>query len=65
MERIVRKFASHAEADAADREYYHSLTPQQRMQIMLEVVRRYRESFGDDARQGLKRVYRIVKLGES
>jgi hypothetical protein len=65
MERVVRKFSSHAQSDRADREYYLSLTPQQRMEIMLELVARYRESFGDEAAQGLKRVYRIVKLGES
>lgn len=65
MEYVVRKFASHAESDKADREYYLSLTPQQRMDIMLELIRRYQESFGDGAAQGLKRVYRIIKLGES
>jgi hypothetical protein len=64
MERVVRKFSSHAESDRADREYYHSLTPQQRMEIMLELVARYRESFDDEAAQGFKRVYRIIKLGE-
>ncbi len=64
MEKVVRKFQSHAESDRADREYYLSLTPEQRMDIMLELVARYRESFGDEARQGLKRVYRIRKLGE-
>lgn len=65
MEKVVRKFKSHAESDQADREYYMSLTPGQRMDIMLELIARYKESFGDEARQGLKRVYRITKLGRS
>lgn len=43
-ERVVRKFSSHAESDRADREYYLSLTPLQRMEIMLELVARYRET---------------------
>jgi hypothetical protein len=64
MEKVVRKFHSHAESDRADPEYYLSLTPEQGMDIMLELVARYRESFDDEARQGLKRVYRVIKLGE-
>lgn len=64
MERAVRKFTTHAEADEADRHYYQSLTSQERMEIMLELVRRYQEGFGDESARRLKRVYRVVKLGE-
>lgn len=38
MEKVVRKFRSHAEAAAADRAYYHSLTPHQRLEIMLDMI---------------------------
>ncbi|PCJ53275.1 MAG: hypothetical protein COA73_15480 [Candidatus Hydrogenedentota bacterium] len=60
MEKRVRKFDSHEDADAADREYYRSLTPQQRMEIFYELQKRG----GDGTGQGFKRVYRIVKFGE-
>ena len=63
MERIVRRFDSHAEADAADRAYYLSLTPQQRLEILFELVRLYREEHGCSER--LERVYRIVELSRS
>jgi len=63
MERVVRRFDSHAEADAADRAYYRSLTPQQRLEILFELVRMYREEHGCSER--LERVYRIVELSRS
>ena len=63
MERIVRQFDSHAEADAVDRAYYLSLTPQQRLDILFDLVRIYREEHGCSER--LERVYRIVELSRS
>ena len=63
MERIVRQFDSHAEADAADRAYYLSLTPGQRLDILFDLVRLYREEHGCSER--LERVYRIVELSQS
>jgi len=46
VERIVRQFESHAEADAADRTYYLSLTPRQRLEILFDLVQLYREKHG-------------------
>lgn len=63
MERIGRKFASHEEADAADVEYYRSLTPRQRMEILLEMVEQRMPR--DEAERRLKRVYRVVELSRS
>ena len=63
MERVVRKFSSFEEADKADREYYRSLTPQQRLEMTFELSSRLRESTGEDT-QRLARVYRIVKLAQ-
>jgi hypothetical protein len=57
MEKCVRKFSSHAEAEAADRDYYLSLTPEQRMDMLLELVARLQ----GDAPKRLERVYRVVK----
>lgn len=64
MEKVVRKFHSFEEADRADREYYRSLTPQQRLDLLLDLIARQRESL-DEASQRFERVYRIIKLGES
>ena len=61
MEPVVRKFATFEEADAADRAYYQSLTPAERLSIMIDLI--YPEG-SDAASAGFERVYRIVKLGE-
>ena len=58
MEFTVRKFASHEEADKSDREYYRSLTPERRLEILLELV----ETNSNAASKGFERVYRFVKL---
>ena len=62
MEPVACKFASFEEAEAADRAYYRSLTPAERISIMLDMI--YPEG-SDAASAGFERVYRIVKLGES
>lgn len=64
VQRDVRVFDGFSEADEADRQYYDSLEPQQRVDILLELVQRYRESLGEAA-QRFERVHRIVELSES
>jgi len=64
MERVVRKFRSHAEAEAADREYYRNLTPKQRVDILLDLMNLARDP-ANEAHQRLARVYRIVPLKRS
>ena len=61
MKRIVRKFTSFRDSERADRDYYLNLTPEQRIEILLELVARYREDH-HDASEGFKRVYRVVEL---
>jgi hypothetical protein len=61
MERSIQIFDSHAEADEADRAYYASLTPQERLDLLLEMVKQYREGFGE-AGERLERVCRIDEL---
>jgi hypothetical protein len=63
MERRVAKFSSHQEAEQADLEYYRSLTPQQRLDILLELIEASRKE-GDAASERFERVYRIVKLSQ-
>jgi methylmalonyl-CoA mutase N-terminal domain/subunit len=61
VEQVIRKFATFAEAEEADRAYYRSLTPTERLSMMIDLI--YPEG-GDAASAGFERVYQIVKLGE-
>ncbi len=60
MDKVVRKFGSFAEAEKADREYYRSLTGQQRLDILLELIASVQDT-EDEAAKGFERVYRIIK----
>ena len=55
MEKTVAKFRSFEEAEKADREFYKKMTPQERLDILLELL-----SHGSEQR--LERVYRVTKL---
>jgi hypothetical protein len=54
-------FHSFAEADKADGEYYRSLTPEQRLEILFDLVKSQQP---DEPEQRLERVCRIIKLQE-
>lgn len=60
MDKVVRKFGSFAEAEKADREYYRSLTGQQRLDILLELIASARDAENEEAK-GFERVWRIVR----
>lgn len=60
MENKVAKFRTHADAERADRDFYHSLTPQERLNILLELV----ERGNADAPRRLDRVHRVTRLGQ-
>jgi hypothetical protein len=64
MERTVAKFSSHKEADEATLDYYRSLSAQQRLDILLEMIEASRKE-GDAAAERFERVYRIVELSPS
>ena len=64
MEKVLTVFRSFEEADRADDEYYASLTPQQRVDLLLDLIAAHRESLGE-AGQRFERVYRVVELSES
>jgi hypothetical protein len=64
MERRVQVFRSFEEAERAENAYYASLSPQQRVDLLLDLLEAWRESCGH-ADQGLARVHRVVKLSES
>jgi len=61
MERVVQMFSSFEEADAADDQFYADLTPEERLDILLELVERQRSTLGEAASR-LERVHRIAEL---
>jgi hypothetical protein len=60
MERVVQIFDNFEDADQADRDYYASLTPQQRLEILLDLIQA--NSDDDENQQGFARVHRVVEL---
>ena len=59
MERMIRVFATHQEAAAANRAEYRAMAPQRRLDLALELGRRHREGLGESASR-FERVCRIV-----
>jgi hypothetical protein len=64
MDRTIRTFTSWREADDAEADYYASLTPTERVNILLELVAQYRSSLGPSG-DGFERVYRITRLTDA
>lgn len=64
MHKVLQIFRSFEDAERADEAYYASLAPQQRVDILLDLVARYRETLGDAA-AGFERVYRVTELSRS
>jgi hypothetical protein len=60
----IRIFSSFREAEQSDTAFYASLSPQERLDLLLEIVARHRESFGEAAER-FERVYRVVELSSS
>ena len=57
--RVIQGFDSHAEADQANFEYYRSLTPEQRIELALDLMAPYYEAY-----PRFQRIYRTAELGE-
>ena len=64
MDFSIRRFESLSDADSAEAEYYASLTPEERLNILLELIEMYRSDQGEDP-QGFERVYRVDELSRS
>ena len=62
MDKVVRKFSSHEEADAADAEEDLRLSPAQRIQVLID-LQAWKNP--DAAAQRFARVYRITQLRQS
>jgi hypothetical protein len=61
MEKVVAIYDSFEAADRADREFYAKLTPDQRVQMAVDLLDLFEVST-DGAPQRLERIYRIVEL---
>ena len=61
MPKEGKVFRSWRESEAADKELYQSLTPEERLAMVFELVAL---ATPDESQQRLERVYRIVKLHE-
>jgi hypothetical protein len=61
VEKEFKVFHSFEESERAQREYYRSLTPMQRLEILFELTNRY---YGDEAAKGFEKVYKITYLHE-
>ena len=55
MEKMGAKFHSFEGADKADRDFYRKLTPQERLNLLLQLINHAPE-------QRLERVYRVTKF---
>jgi hypothetical protein len=64
MERIIRIYASHRDADDADRAALEGMPSQERLDRALALHARHREALGD-AGQGFARVARAVRFDRS
>ena len=62
MEKVFRVFKSFEEADEADKEYYLSLSPEERMRILFELHSQWPWFNDAEASKGFQRVYRIVEF---
>jgi hypothetical protein len=63
VDKTVCVFDSQAAADRADREYYASLTPNQRLVILLDLIATHREALGETAER-FERVHRVAELSQ-
>ena len=64
MRRRAKVYSSFEEEEKATREYYLSLTPRERLEILLELIEQSRDP-NDEASQGFQRVYRVTQLSQS
>jgi hypothetical protein len=59
MEKVVHKVAGHEEAERANRDYYQSLTPKQRFDILIQLID---DTYGTEHRlERVPEAARIIK----
>jgi hypothetical protein len=60
----IQEYSGFHKAEKAERDYCAALTHQERLDLLLELIRQYQESVGEAA-EGFERVYRVVELSRS
>jgi hypothetical protein len=63
VERVGQMFGSFEDAETADDQFYADLTPEERLDILLELVDQHRSALGEAASR-LERVHRIIELSQ-
>ncbi len=64
MKPLGQKFDSLQSADRAEDDYYRNLSPDERVDLLLELVEQYRAAF-DGTAEGFERVFRLTSLEQS
>jgi hypothetical protein len=64
MQRVARVFLTFEEAERADDQFYADLTPQERLDMLLELIARHRSALGESAER-FERVHRVIELSRS
>jgi len=64
MEKKWERFESFADAQKAEDAYYSSLSPNERVEILLDLVARYGEMYGGSTER-FERVFRVAHIKES
>lgn len=64
MERVLRVFSSFEEADLADDQDYADMTPQARLDVLIELIEHNRSALGEAADR-FERVHRVIELSQS
>jgi hypothetical protein len=62
--KVLESFNQFADAKRADKEYYQSLTPNERLDMLLELIDQNAPRNPDGTREGFRRVGRILKRSE-
>jgi hypothetical protein len=60
MEKTVKVFKSFADAERADKQYYRSLSPAQRIEMLLILRDQYRP-YSNELTERFERVYRVIE----
>jgi hypothetical protein len=64
VDRTGKVFRSFEDADEADHQFYADLKPEERLDMLLELIERHRSDCGEAASR-FERVHRIVELSRS
>ena len=60
MKKTIEVFKSFAAAEEADKKYYRSLSPDERIALLLILRDQYRP-YSNELTEGFKRIYRVIK----